>query len=567
MINFIDIFIELKFAINEKLNQFNDLIFKRDRKLNFNSVFLFICKYNSNDTNSYNSSISSLIIDNVITDVSKTAFILKLKSIDYTYFIKINDMVINFFYNIIKQNNNDNNQKHKKRLIAIDGSKVNFKKSLNNEFKLSNNKNYTTANISCLFDIDLKIPINYLLSKSFNERDLLIEQLNYVNENDIIIADRGYFSYDVINLILKKKSNFIFRIDKNKNFINYINKNESSAIFNYTLNDQVYKLKIYKYNSFNKITHSIDDIKKIDDEIYKNKILINKNQKEIILLDKDTNKLLEQRNNIIDEDIKIKKEKIKDINNLINNNKEEKQKLLTESKKIIEKNVEYYKQKKQNANENDCYYLLTSCYQMTNNELIEIYQKRWGVETNFRFLKSNFKFDKLNSINLNSIKQHLYTCQFLFIIESIINYITPNELIDKNNIISNLLPTNKNTGIKINKNIKSVDTDDNINNKSINKLSNKTSNKSLSLNLIGDHLLKSMFITKRKKKEKKEIYKNKKINKLFIDIVYNNLENIIGTMNEIIKNKVDQEKIKKNNIKNKKNKKRINMRPQKRIWI
>ena len=202
---------------------------------------------------------------------------------------------------------------------------------------------------------------------------------------------------------------------------------------------------------------------------------------------------------------------------------------------------------------------------MTNNELIEIYQKRWGVETNFRFLKSNFKFDKLNSINLNSIKQHLYTCQFLFIIESIINYITPNELIDKNNIISNLLPTNKNTGIKINK--KSDDDNDNINNKSINKLSNKTSNKSLSLNLIGDHLLKSMFITKRKKKEKKEIYKNKKINKLFIDIVYNNLENIIGTMNEIIKNKVDQEKIKKNNIKNKKNKKRINMRPQKRIWI
>jgi hypothetical protein len=76
-----------------------------------------------------------------------------------------------------------------------------------------------------------------------------------------------------------------------------------------------------------------------------------------------------------------------------------------------------------------------------------------------------------------------------------------------------------------------------------------------------------MFITKRKKKEKKEIYKNKKINKLFIEIVYNNLEKIIGTINEIIKNKIDQEKIKKNNIKNKKNKKRINMRPQKKIWI
>ena len=252
MINFIDIFIELKFAINEKLNEFNDFIFKRDRKLNFNSVFLFICKYNSDNYNSYNSSISSLIIDNIIPNVSKTAFILKLQSIDYTYFIKINDTIINFFYNIVNQNNNDNkhnnnNQIQKKRFIAIDGSTGIFKKSLSNDFKLSKNKNYTTGNISCLFDIELKIPINYLLSKSFNERELLIEQLNYINNNDIIIADRGYFSYDVINQILKKKSNFIFRIDKNKNFINHINKNDSSAIFNYNYDNKTYKFKTYKF--------------------------------------------------------------------------------------------------------------------------------------------------------------------------------------------------------------------------------------------------------------------------------------------------------------------------------
>ena len=47
MINFIDIFINLKYTINKSLNDINDIIFKRDRLLDFNSVFLFICKYNS----------------------------------------------------------------------------------------------------------------------------------------------------------------------------------------------------------------------------------------------------------------------------------------------------------------------------------------------------------------------------------------------------------------------------------------------------------------------------------------------------------------------------------------
>lgn len=71
------------------------------------------------------------------------------------------------------------------------------------------------------FYIDLKIPINYLLSKSFNERDLLQQQMEYVNNND------------VINKILDKKSNFIFRVGKNNKFIKNINENKSSAIFNY----------------------------------------------------------------------------------------------------------------------------------------------------------------------------------------------------------------------------------------------------------------------------------------------------------------------------------------------
>ena len=570
----------LKFTINKTLNDFNDLIFKRDRLLDFNSVFLFICKYNSSDSNSYNSSISSLIIDNLIPNVSKTAFILKLKFIDCTYFIQLNNIIINFFYDIInknKNNNNNNNNDENKRLLAIDGSITHFKKSLNTEFKLSNNKNYTTGKISCLFDVNFKIPINYLLSKSLNERNLLIEQLSYVKSNDILIADRGYFSYDVINKIIENNSNFIFRIKKNNNFVANIKNNESFAIFNYNHKGKIYKFKIYKYNAFDKFTLSNIEIEKIKKSIQKNKKSINKIEKQIIKCSSDYHILISNKNNIIniEKDIENKKKKLKTNNILIKENINNKKKFLEDLNDLKKKNSEHHEKLKKNNSENDSYYLLTSCYKMTNNELKQIYLKRWGIETNFRFLKSNFKFDKLNSLNINTIKKNLYTCQFIFIIESLINYITPNELFKNDNMISimnqkNIKTTNqKNIKTTNQKNIKTtnqknIKTTNQKNIKIINQKKNKNTNKTLSINLIGNHLLKHLFITKLKKKEKIEIYKKNEKQKI---ITLTILSKIIIIINEIIKNKIDNDIIKENNIKNKETKMRINRRPRRKIWI
>jgi hypothetical protein len=441
MINFIEIYTNLKYTINKSLSDFNDLIFKRDRSLDFNSVFLFICKYNSSITNSYNSSISSLIIDNIIPNISKTAFIIKLSLIDHTYFLKINNIIIEYFYNIVSKNNTVK----KYRFIAIDGSQINFKKSLQNHFKLSKNKNYSFATLSCLFDIELDFPINYLLSNSFDERKLLIEQLPYINTNDVIIADRGYFSFNIINDFLDKKINFIFRISKNNKFISNIKNNESSSIVNYIFNNKIYKLKIYKYNPFdnNKNNDKINktlifNIDKIKKNINKNKKLINKLEKKIIIFDQHNTILLNQKNNIdINLNLKIKKSKITTINLQIKKNKNNKNLILINLNKLKKLNDLNFNQINENNKISDSYYILTSCYKLTNNELKDIYIKRWCVETNFKFLKSNFKFDKLNSVKINTIKQNLYACQFLFIIESLINYITPDELIniDKESII------------------------------------------------------------------------------------------------------------------------------------
>ena len=564
MSNLTDIIINLKYTINKSLSDFNDLIFKRDRQIDFNSVFLFICKYNSINTNSYSSSISSLIIDGVIPNVSKTAFISKLKLIDYTYFVKLNDIVLKYFYNDIIKNNN------KTRFLAVDGSTVYFKKLFTDEFNLSKNKNYTTGNLSCLFDIDHCIPVNYLLSKSFNERDLLIEQLSYVNNNDVIIADRGYYSIELINKIIVMNSNFILRVTKKNYFISFIKDNEPSTVFNYNYKGKIYKFKIYKYNSFNKPTLTVNDIAKINKNINVNKKAINKIEKKIIDCSINHQNLIDNKNkiNISNDTDKIKKEKLKLIKTSIKDNTTNKKKLLNDLNEIKKKNSENYEKIKNNNIENEPYYLLTSCYKMSNDELKKVYQKRWGVETNFRFLKSNFKFDKLNSLNINTVKQNLYSCQFLFIIESLLNYISPNQLINIENIFNDVLKKTKNDKL-IKKNITDDNTlnvikNDDTKNILINdNIKNMNTNKSVSFNLIGEHLLKKIIITKIKKKERNMLYnkKNNKKNNTLMTLLKSTLTEIILIINEIIKNKIDHVKINKNNVKNQKNKKRINRRP------
>ena len=100
----------------------------------------------------------------------------------------------------------------------------------------------------------------------------------------------------LINKILEKKSNFIFRVGKNNNFVKNISVNSSSAIFNYNYNNVTYKLKIYKYNSHDKITLSEDEIIKIEKKINENKILTNTIEKKIIILISDLKLLFNEKN-------------------------------------------------------------------------------------------------------------------------------------------------------------------------------------------------------------------------------------------------------------------------------
>jgi hypothetical protein len=71
----------------------------------------------------------------------------------------------------------------------------------------------------------------------------------------------------------------------------------------------------------------------------------------------------------------------------------------------------------------------------TLDNIKEIYKKRWEVEIHFRFAKQIFKLDMMNNKNVDYIKQNLLITQFVFILESYMEYIL-NKKIDKNKMIN-----------------------------------------------------------------------------------------------------------------------------------
>ena len=193
--------------IDKEIKLINEIVTIRNRKINFFSLFYFIIKYNINYDSMYSYNNISFCIDFSMT-ISTSAFTNKLILFNPLHLLNLNNNFLNFYYETF-------NLIDSVRYIAVDGSEIQLLASLNSFFKLNSNSNYTTGYISNLYDIDNNIPISFEIFASSNERNNLIKQLNYVKPNDVIIADRGYYSLELINKLLSLKINFVFRVKKN----------------------------------------------------------------------------------------------------------------------------------------------------------------------------------------------------------------------------------------------------------------------------------------------------------------------------------------------------------------
>lgn len=253
---------ELQKILNINIKNINDKIIIRDRKIKFEEI-IYGSIYKCINNLSYQDVASKInlnfIEQNINTTISKTAFINKRNSIPNEYFLDINNSFIDYIY---KDNKNP-------RIFGVDGSFINLFKNFNKyEFSYaSSNENYCQGIISCLYDINNKIPVNYYLIKTRNEREAFRNQIKYLRNGDTVIFDRGYYSYDLVEKLEIIDVNYIFRLKSNKKEVQYmknnnivdytfINKNIKNRIINYRIDNSE-----DEYYLLTNLSCSIDELK------------------------------------------------------------------------------------------------------------------------------------------------------------------------------------------------------------------------------------------------------------------------------------------------------------------
>jgi len=100
------------------------------------------------------------------------------------------------------------------RIFAVDGSKINLPRQLiGYGYRIpSDNAHYPQGLLSCLYQLKSKIPMDFDLVPHANERALARTHLTTLSENDVVVYDRGYFSYAMLYEHTQRSIHPIFRI-------------------------------------------------------------------------------------------------------------------------------------------------------------------------------------------------------------------------------------------------------------------------------------------------------------------------------------------------------------------
>jgi hypothetical protein len=103
------------------------------------------------------------------------------------------------------------------RLFAIDGSKINLPRDLvqcgySTPVKTAH---YPQGLLSCLYQLQSRLPFDFDLASHGNERLSAIRHLQTLENGDVVVYDRGYFSYLLLYRHYERGLHAIFRLQEN----------------------------------------------------------------------------------------------------------------------------------------------------------------------------------------------------------------------------------------------------------------------------------------------------------------------------------------------------------------
>lgn len=109
------------------------------------------------------------------------------------------------------------------RVFAIDGSKLNMPTGLlNYGFRISKDRgrHYPNGMMSCLYNLHEQLVYDFELVDHNDERACAINHLKVLKANDLVIFDRGYFSYFMFYTMLQNNIDAVFRVQVGNGTVN-----------------------------------------------------------------------------------------------------------------------------------------------------------------------------------------------------------------------------------------------------------------------------------------------------------------------------------------------------------
>lgn len=201
-------------------HKMNTTAFTRNRKLTFKSVAILILQKSIKSLQNRLNQFFDKISDD-IKPATASAFTQARSNLSHTAFIALNkEGIVDPFYGdgVFKKWRNY-------RLLAVDGSKIVLPASRDirdefGAFATSDkygvvNGEYNAAMASVLYDVLNGLPVDSKLAGCHsNEVELAKEHFNHINEQDLLLADRNYPSYEFLASVLARSANFVVRCSR-----------------------------------------------------------------------------------------------------------------------------------------------------------------------------------------------------------------------------------------------------------------------------------------------------------------------------------------------------------------
>ncbi len=219
--NFVNMWGKVVHVIDEVASQYDEQWQVRRRVINTMLLILLIFRLVlSKNSQSYGTTIDELWDNCDKLDIplpqkgsiAPSSFCAARLKLDESIFKLINEKIITTY---AQQSTDESTYKwlgH--RIFAVDGSKITLPRKLLSEgFDLpSKNANYPQGLLSCLYQLKSQMPFDFDLVSHGNERVCAQEHLATLKADDVVVYDRGYFSYVLLHRHYTSKIHAIFRL-------------------------------------------------------------------------------------------------------------------------------------------------------------------------------------------------------------------------------------------------------------------------------------------------------------------------------------------------------------------